>query len=292
MPAFSSQGPLLDFQALRPRLIWAHHRAVEERFREIFALSSASETVAWYLERGAVEVRHPGEMARARAGEWIFLRGEDGHQRFTAGSRVISLRFQLVFRGGQPLFPRPRNRVFGGAEARALATVARRLVAAFRRVGTVGALSGAREQLGLVENLRIEESFMAWLAAYTEAMLRLDEAPTVPVNRDGRVAKALRLIEDHPPREKFSEGEIARQCGLSVNQLGRLFRTELQLSPFQYYDKCRLDSARFLLAESAMAVKEMAFELGFSSPPHFSTWFSQQMGTSPRMWRDNLPSVR
>lgn len=276
----------LDFYSLQLRLVWANARAVEARFIDGRALSNSRETVAWFLESGAVEVRYGREVTRARTGEWLFLRAEEGHQHFEPGSRVLSLRFQLLFRGGKPLFERAKDRVLAGTRAQALAVVARRLVTEFERVETPGTMFVARERLKLVDNFRIEAAFMAWLGAYADAMLAAGEPVAVLGERDARVAKALELIEDHRMREKFSETELARRCGLSVNQLGRLFRAEQGVSPFQYYESRRLELAQHSLAESSLPVKELAFELGFSSPPHFSNWFSERTKRSPRAWRD------
>ena len=129
----------LDFYSLQLRLVWANARAVEARFIDGRALSNASETVAWFLESGSVEVRYGREVTRARAGEWLFLRAEEGHQHFEPGSRVLSLRFQLLLRGGKPLCERAKDRVLAGPRAQTLAVVARRLVTRqFERMGPAG----------------------------------------------------------------------------------------------------------------------------------------------------------
>jgi AraC-like DNA-binding protein len=275
----------LDIYNLQTRLVWANARAVETWFLDSLAMSSARETVAWYLEEGSVEVQHGQRVTRAVKGEWIFLRAEDGHQHFTPGSRVMSLRFQLLFRGGKPLFARSKDRVIAGTTVPRLEESARALVAEYARTNSPGILFVARERLSLVENFRIEAAFMAWLGAYVETMLLTGEPAIAPDERDARVTKALQLIEDHRMRDKFSETELARRCGLSVNQLARLFRREQGVSPFQYYEGRRLELAQHALAESSLPVKEVAFELGFSSPPHFSNWFLDRLGASPRAWR-------
>lgn len=279
----------LDFYSLQARLMWANERALEESHLEMAATASTLETVAWFIEEGAVTVSYGrGEKARAEAGQWLFLRAEEGRQRFTRGTRLISLRFHLRLRGGKPLFPRARDLVVGGASVGPLLSAAQALVAEFERVGAPGALFVARARLGLVDNYRIEAAFMGWLAAYVAAMEEAGEQATALGERDARVSKALALIEDHQMRDKFSEAALAQRCGLSVNQLGRVFRADLGVSPFQYYERCRLELSRHALSDSALPIKEVAFELGFSSPPHFSNWFSERTGMSPRAWRERV----
>ena len=277
----------LDFYSLQARLMWANERRVETRYLEMPATKSVVETVAWFLAEGEVTVSYGrGERVRARAGEWLFLRASEGHQRFAPDSRLISLRFLLRLRGGKPLFARRGDRIVRGDRAAILEKAARPLVAEFERVDAPGSLFVARARLGLVDNYRIEAAFMGWLAAYVEAMEAEGEKATALGERDARVSKALALIEDHQMRDKFSESVLAQRCGLSVNQLGRVFRADLGVSPFQYYERCRLELSQHALSDSSLPIKEVAFELGFSSPPHFSNWFSERAGMSPRAWRE------
>jgi AraC-like DNA-binding protein len=276
----------LDVYGLQARLMWANERAIEDRYLDMDVTASSLETVAWFIEYGTVTVAYArGQKVRAEAGQWLFLRADEGRQHFTKGARLMSLRFHLRLRGGKPLFKRARDVVVTGAMGDRLRESARRLVAEFERVDAPGTLFVARGRLSLVDNFRIESAFMNWLGDYVEAMEAAGETPEAASERDSRVAKALTLIEDHRMREKFSEVELARRCGLSVNQLGRLFRAELGVSPFQYYESRRLELARHALSESSLPVKEVAFELGFSSPPHFSNWFTERASVSPRAWR-------
>lgn len=280
------EQPKLDFYGLQPRLIWAHERTLAAQYLDMDTTAGASDTVAWFIKRGEVTVSYGrGAAARAGVGEWLLLRAENGRQHFTPGTRLMSLRFHLRLRGGKPLFARRRDVVVTGANAEPLRQAGRDLVEEFERVEAPGTMYVARDRLKIVDNFRIEALFMHWLGRYVEAMLNAGEKPEEAGTRDSRVTKALILIEDHFMREKFSETELARRCGLGVNQLGRLFRNEQGMSPFQYYEGRRMELAKHALADSSLAIKEVSFELGFSSPPHFSNWFSERTGMSPRTWR-------
>lgn len=285
MPRALSARTKIDIYGLQTRLVWANERVVEDLYRDMDKTESTQETVAWFIEEGDVTVNYARGKIRAGTGQWLFLRADQGRQHFSKEARLMSLRFHLLLRGGKPLFARKRDLVFEGAAAGPLTAAARKLVAEFTRLGVAGTLSLARSRITLVDNFRVEGAFMNWLAAYVDAMESAGETAEAADERDPRVAKALIAIEDHRMRDKFTEAELARHCGLSINQLGRLFRRELGMSPFQYYEQQRLDLARHTLADSAMPVKEIGFELGFSSPPHFSTWFTDREGLSPRAWR-------
>lgn len=275
----------IDIYGLQARLVWANERVIEDLYRDMDKTESTKETVAWFIEQGDVTVSYARAKVSADAGQWLFLRADQGRQHFSQGARLISLRFHLLLRGGKPLFARKRDLVLEGAATTRLTGAAQRLVAEFTRLGVAGTLSLARARMNLVDSFRIEAAFMDWLAVYVETMEAAGETAEAIDERDPRVSKALIAIEDHRMRDKFTESELARHCGLSVNQLGRLFRRELGMSPFHYYEQQRLEQARHALADSAMPVKEIGFELGFSSPPHFSNWFTEHEGLSPRAWR-------
>ena len=276
----------LDFYGLQPRLIWANERTLTEEFLDMATTAAADETVAWFIEKGSVTVAYRrGVEAKARAGEWLFLRAEDGRQHFAKGTRLMSLRFRLRLRGGKALFARRSDVVVADKRMPLLQKAARSLVGEFERVETPGTVFVVRSRLSMADNFRIEAAFMNWLGCYVEAMLAAGEKPEAASKRDARVTKALILIEDHAMREKFSETKLARRCGLGINQLGRLFRAEQGMSPFQYYEERRMELAREALKDSAVPVKMISFELGFSSPPHFTNWFTKRVGASPRAWR-------
>jgi AraC-like DNA-binding protein len=285
MPPAGDSRSKIDIYGLQTRLVWANERVIEDLYRDMDKTESTQETVAWFIEEGDVTVSYAHTKIRATKNQWLFLRADQGCQHFSKGARLISLRFHLLLRGGKPLFARKRDLLFEGTAAARLTAAARRLVAEFTRLGVASTLSLARSRISLVDNFRVEGAFMDWLAAYVDAMEAAGETAEAADERDPRVGKALIAIEDHRMRDKFTEADLARHCGLSINQLGRLFRRELGMSPFQYYEQRRLELARHTLAESALPVKEICFELGFSSPPHFSSWFTEHEGLSPRAWR-------
>lgn len=286
MPHSQPQLFTLDFYGLQPRLIWANERTLTAPFLDMATTAAGAETVAWFIKEGAVTVSYRrGAEVKAQAGEWLFLRAEDGRQHFETGTRLMSLRFHLRLRGGKPLFARRRDVVVAGAQMPLLQKAARSLVSEFERVDAPGTVFVARSRLSMADNFRIEAAFMRWLGCYVETILAAGEKPEVASERDPRVTKALILIEDHAMQEKFSEAGLARRCGLGINQLGRLFRAEQGMSPFQYYEERRMELARHALKDSALPIKEVGFELGFSSPPHFTHWFTKRAGVSPRAWR-------
>ncbi len=99
------------------------------------------------------------------------------------------------------------------------------------------------------------------------------------------IARAERLLEAQlakpPPLEDF-----ARELGLGYSYFRREFKRTTGLSPGQYVRRLRLERARRLLGASALPIKVIAEQLGFSSEFHFSAAFKQQFHVAPAHWRN------
>ncbi len=98
--------------------------------------------------------------------------------------------------------------------------------------------------------------------------------------RHPRLVSILRTMEanlEHPVRP----ATLARQVGMSVRQLERLFRRYLNCSPKRYYMELRLTRARNLLMQTEMSVLNVALACGFTSPSHFSKCYRRQFERTP-----------
>ena len=79
---------------------------------------------------------------------------------------------------------------------------------------------------------------------------------------------------------------LAKSVGLSVTHLERLFRREMGLSCGKYLRKRRMEYARDLLTHSTLAIKEIAYRLGYAHPTHFSRDVRGYWKKSPAQLRD------
>lgn len=93
-----------------------------------------------------------------------------------------------------------------------------------------------------------------------------------------------RLLELHF-RERWSPGAYAAALGLAPRQLNRICSRHLGRPPRQLIDRRSLREARLRLERSGLTIAQIADELGFVDPPHFSRFFKAQTGLSPRAWR-------
>lgn len=78
---------------------------------------------------------------------------------------------------------------------------------------------------------------------------------------------------------------MARVAGCSPATLVRLFRRHLLNAPMSWLRSERLESARRLLASTALPVAAVAAQVGIPDPRRFAKLFRSASGRSPRAWR-------
>lgn len=106
---------------------------------------------------------------------------------------------------------------------------------------------------------------------------------------DLRVKAATEYINKNISSMINSE-DVAKECCLSVKQLGRVFKSEMGISVSEYIKRVRLNSAKSLLITTDLSIKEIAYSVGFESQSSFMAFFKHRMGVSPGIFRnaDNM----
>jgi transcriptional regulator GlxA family with amidase domain len=78
---------------------------------------------------------------------------------------------------------------------------------------------------------------------------------------------------------------LANECGLSVNHFSRAFHQSIGMPPHQWLLRSRVDKARQLLRDPALALVDVALACGFTDQSHLTRVFTRLSGTSPGAWR-------
>ncbi len=76
--------------------------------------------------------------------------------------------------------------------------------------------------------------------------------------------------------------DIASEFGISISKLKRDFKTLYDTSIYQYYTHAKMDEAYRRLKSGKYSVKEVGYDLGYTSIPNFSTMFKKIKGVSPK----------
>jgi AraC family transcriptional regulator len=82
--------------------------------------------------------------------------------------------------------------------------------------------------------------------------------------------------------------DLARECGLSVSQFSRAFRTTLGESPHQWLIRQRIERAKALLRDNETSLADIALACGFCDQSHFTRSFTEWTGISPGRWRRSV----
>jgi AraC family carnitine catabolism transcriptional activator len=122
--------------------------------------------------------------------------------------------------------------------------------------------------------------------AHTEQ--RIQARVEAATSADTAVTQAQAIMQEHID-EPLACGEIASRVGLSLRQLERRFKVELQRSLLQHYRLIRIRKAHQLLQQTELSVTDVAFSCGFSSPEYFCRLYRAFFSCLPS--RDRLQST-
>ncbi|MDB5580280.1 MAG: helix-turn-helix transcriptional regulator [Bradyrhizobium sp.] len=101
---------------------------------------------------------------------------------------------------------------------------------------------------------------------------------------DHRVRKAVNLMRSDPTRPHRID-EVAHSVGLSRSHFFQQFREGMGMSPGVYSDTLRVEYAIEALISTDRAAGDIALDLGFSAPSHFSRFFKDKIGFAPQDYR-------
>ena len=105
---------------------------------------------------------------------------------------------------------------------------------------------------------------------------------------DPVIDRAIAFMTQHHGDPELRVEHIARHVGLSVGYFSVYFRSRTGVSPYQYLLQIRLARARELVLEGRKTIAEVAEQVGFSSPFHFSRTFKKVYATAPSALRNRL----
>jgi AraC-like DNA-binding protein len=111
-----------------------------------------------------------------------------------------------------------------------------------------------------------------------------------PVNRD------IMMRFEHLLREYYLSGlpqteglpsvaYFANKLNLSSNYFGDLIKKQTGITALEYIQATIIDFSKEKLLDRSKSISEIAFELGYKYPQHFTRLFKQRVGMSPQEYR-------
>ncbi len=99
-----------------------------------------------------------------------------------------------------------------------------------------------------------------------------------------RLRKVLEYINDHLS-EKIELNHLSALTNWETEHFGRVFKEHIQLTPYQYILKRKIEVAQGMLSESSDPVMEIAIKVGFDNYSNFYKAFKKYSGMSPENYR-------
>lgn len=128
----------------------------------------------------------------------------------------------------------------------------------------------------------------------SEAPQQLDPAYTYSISHPG-LAAAVGLMSSHIA-DPLTLQDLAKLSGVSVRQLERVAKSELDASVMHFYRDMRLDKADEVLRQSSMSIEAVARMSGFLDRSHLTRHFQKRFGLGPaarrKVHRYPVPEIR
>ena len=97
--------------------------------------------------------------------------------------------------------------------------------------------------------------------------------------------QAMEVVENEMDNLEFGVEDLAAALSMSSRTLRYKLKALVDQSPQTFIRTLRLKHAAQLLRESTDPVSDIAAQVGFLEPTHFSRAFKQQFGVSPTQYR-------
>jgi len=81
--------------------------------------------------------------------------------------------------------------------------------------------------------------------------------------------------------QKIYINELAAKINLSESRFKHKFKAEIGTPPNEYIVKIEIEKAKDLIRKNEISIKDLAYDLGFSTAAYFSTVFKKYQGVTP-----------
>ncbi len=106
------------------------------------------------------------------------------------------------------------------------------------------------------------------------------------MSMDTRIASdTANIIKSYIDRniyERLTIETVSHQICLSPSQINRIFKKNFDITPYEYILNRKIETAKLLLKNTSLSVKEIAYKLNFADEHYFSNIFLQKTGSRPK----------
>ena len=278
--------PFQKWSALHPQLLWAYEGAVAPDALHHFGVRHPDSLNAWLIQKGKVRLTSGSATLHAKRNEWIFFSGQFIKQDFSPAARILSLSFRI--HGTE--MPHHTPVILPITKYPELERAALKLTGFLEKILPGVRTDLAEQSLTQSKFAQVFSRFAHWLEEYYKIRADTGISLTPQQHVDGRLARVLERLTFQSLVQSASTSSLAQSVGLTAGHLDRLFVREFGATPRRMRENRRREEALQRVAHSDTPFKQLAYELGFSNPAHFSNWFHRSFQTSPKAYRQQHSS--
>lgn len=126
--------------------------------------------------------------------------------------------------------------------------------------------------------------FTAWGSLYKKFVQLQPECKNAVLRERTKLNRMTGYLTEHC-NEKLTLGAMAEACQVSTGDFCRFFKKHMEMTPFEYLQKCRIWNSMDAVLYKTASMGDIAGANGFAGASYFSETFRKEMGCSPADYR-------
>ena len=136
-------------------------------------------------------------------------------------------------------------------------------------------------------NKDIEEIFQKASIIFHEILLKIYSKVEIPKTINNETALQLKQYINNHIESNLSIKTLSNYVFRSPSQTIRIFKKEYGVTPYDYLLSVKIETAKLLLINTNIPIKQIALKLKFADEHYFSNYFKSKTGYAPISFRKN-----
>ncbi|BDD00806.1 AraC family transcriptional regulator [Persicobacter psychrovividus] len=136
-----------------------------------------------------------------------------------------------------------------------------------------------------MESVAFQQIASGLLMQFVGHLIKRERKKTGDFDRTKRIVDQAKIFIQSDQYEEEDLKGFCKERGMSYSFFRKLFKDYTGFSPHQYYLNFKILKAKEMLLSTDYQVKEVAYQLGFSSIYYFSRLFKSKTGVSPKAFK-------
>lgn len=116
-------------------------------------------------------------------------------------------------------------------------------------------------------------------------IISISQDKAFEVNKSDEIIERAKIIMRENIRKDIDIKQIAKKLSVSYSWFRKVFKEYTGFAPSQYIQELKIRKAKELLTESNYSIKEISYDLNFSSYEYFLSFFKKRVGLTPSEYR-------